>query len=114
MINTFYMVRHKHNGTWLPGGLGKGGRGGTHQEATNDRPPRLFSKRQHANAALRWWLEGICIVRYTGISTGWNEEIEQEWLTKVPPTPRIDEDWEVVEIQILPTVNSSAVIPISN
>ena len=100
---TFYMIRHKTNGTWLPNAHGRGGRGGTHQEPTTYKPPRLFSKVQHANAALRWWLEGICKVRH-----------DEEWYTKEPSTPRIKEDWEVVEVQIIMSVNTNAASLISS
>lgn len=114
MSKTFYMIRHKTNGTWLPNAHGRGGRGGTHQEPTINRPPRLFTKRQHANATLRWWLTGICAVRYGGL-TGWDErEPDEEWYTKEPPSPRVKEEWEVAKIQVVMLVNTNATHIISS
>lgn len=47
---------------FLPGG----GRGGTWREPNEAKPPRLFTRRQDADTALKWWLGGPGMRRYNG------------------------------------------------
>lgn len=49
-----FAILDTEKGAFLPGG----GRGGTWREPDENKPPRLFTKKAHADAALRWWLNG--------------------------------------------------------
>lgn len=49
-----FAILDTEKGAFLPGG----GRGGTWREPDPDKPPRLFSRRAHAETALKWWLGG--------------------------------------------------------
>jgi len=56
---TYYAIKHKPSGGFLPQGLRN--RGFTHNEPSTHDPPRLFTNTKGAKCALTWWLKGETI-----------------------------------------------------
>lgn len=97
-----FALRHKATGTFMPDK--KGDAGGTYVEPFQKRrnqktTPRLFARASDAKAALRWWAEGRVHTRYS-----------EEWGTEIvgsSPVPgRNAEDWEVVAVDIIVSIDS--------
>jgi len=95
----YLAIRHKPSGGFLPSTRGYGF---TREEPCCDRPPRLFVRSTSATQALNYWLEGE---HYEG-----GEDAESGALTlKVIPKPhRRREDFEIVEIELVPRSLSEA------
>ena len=57
---TFYAIRHKPTGFYLPEPGGRLGRGGSHVNPTDPtiQPPRIWHNRLGARNALSMWLKG--------------------------------------------------------
>lgn len=86
-----FAIRKKNTNLFLPGGRR---RGFTNDELTDweKKYPRLFSKKQGASQALRWWLKGICTVSYFG-------DDGEDWdTTKIES--RKPEDMEIVKLRL--------------
>ena len=92
---TYYAIRQKSTGHFLP--QDGRGRGFTFTEpnACLAGPPRLFAKRASAGAALRCWLQGHWELRvaYRG------EDVYHD-IEKKPRASRQPEDFEVVEVKL--------------
>lgn len=95
----YLAIRHKPSGGFLPTSRGYGF---TREKPSLNKPPRLFVRPSSATQALEWWLEGE---HYEG-----PEDAESGALTlKVIPRPeRRREDFEVVEIELIPRSLSEA------
>ena len=85
---SYYAIQRFSDGAFLPAGRK---RGFTHDKPTKDKPPRLFTKKSSAEAALRWWKMGTWTERYS------NDCPE---LTCQERPERKDVEMEVVEIKI--------------
>jgi len=92
---TYYAILHKPTGCYLPLSRGGGKRGFTYAQPDGDRPPRLFTRKQAATLALKWWLGGPAIVR-------WYEDGLVLEGQKPDPTRKADE-MEIVAVKITPT-----------
>lgn len=88
-----FVIKQKSTGFYMP--IFPGRAGGTYEEPTDRRPPRLFRRRQDAKSALSWWLEGKVRASYDfeGNFDGWND------VRKVPH--RKAEDMEIVEVRLV-------------
>jgi hypothetical protein len=83
----FWAIKHVPTGCFLPAPRGRGGRGGTHVEASDAETPRLFRREQDAKTALKWWLQGAVVVTVSE----WDGEYDERWHTKHKPERRADE-----------------------
>lgn len=93
----YFAIRHKPSGGFLPTFGSRKGRGGfTHDEPSTVTPPRLFSRRQAASAALTHWLKGkLTVSQYQG----YDGDYDESWNYK-PILSRKAEDMEIVEVTI--------------
>lgn len=99
---TYYAIRHMPTGNYLPH-FGRR-RGHTHAEPVplGVAAPRLFTKRQYAQYALRCWLQGAWREHhnydsYTGEYDCWGPEPPA-----APPKDRKPEDMEITVMSIMP------------
>lgn len=98
VVTTYWAIRHKPTGGYIPQLYNSSGRGGTHSEPTSDplQPPRLFLSRVGAKLALVAWLKGK-----------WERECRHDgldyWerLVVVPVPDRKAEDMEIVELKLV-------------
>ena len=92
-MTTFWIIRDLDTGEYMPNPLGRGGRGGTHQElvaAGSGVPPRLYTSRGAALNSLRWWARG----RTSVTTVGWSDpfegsECDESWHTEPVPERRL-------------------------
>lgn len=99
MIRTFFAIRHKPTGGYLPEITGVRA-GYTHTEPETHSVPRLFLDKAAAQRALTWWLKGATSV-WRGQSSNpdsWGE-YEEDWSTE-PQEHRKAEDMEVVPVLV--------------
>lgn len=88
---TFYIVKDLDTGDYMPNALGRGGRGGTHQElvkAGSGLPPRLYHTQTGAFVSLRWWLQGRVSVSRTVYSDFEDYDVDESWHTEDVPERR--------------------------
>lgn len=101
-VGTFWIIRHKLTGGYLPE-LTKPVRGGyTHTEPTTTGKPRLFTTERGAKNALWWWLRGVLSVHMTAgdpYSDWGGNEPEEDW-TNSPVATRKAEDMAVVKVDL--------------
>ncbi|UFK26614.1 hypothetical protein [Roseobacter phage RDJL3] len=102
-MTTFYIIKDLDTGDYMPNPLGRGGRGGTHQElapAGSGVPPRLYTSSQSAFASLRWWLKGRTSVTQVCYSDPFEgSECDESWHTEDVPERRL-KNMDVVELEI--------------
>lgn len=97
----FFAIRHKPTGWFLPQRSDMKGGGHTKDEPTPFQPPRLFTRKQDAQCALKWWLKGETNVKMGRHYDSWSGgyEYDEDWNTvKVPY--RKEEEMEVVKVII--------------
>ena len=90
---TFYAIRHKPTGFYLPEPGGRLGRGGSHVNPTDPtiQPPRIWHNRLGARNALSMWLKGKFVA-----SRGQDYDGEYwEDLSVIPAPERKAEDMEI-------------------
>lgn len=92
--HTFYGIQQISTGKLLPAPRGRGGRGGTRVNFDDAGTPRLFTQRQHADTALKWWLGGEIHVSY---HEDYNGEVDEDW-SVVKREDRSAQDCRVVEL----------------
>lgn len=92
----FWAIKHVPTGRFLPAPRGRGGRGGTHVEASDGETPRLFRREQDAKVALKWWLQGRVFVTVRE----WEGEYNEDWDTEPMPERRADE-MAVVKVTLI-------------
>lgn len=96
---TFYAIRHKPSGGYLPEPAGRMGRGGSHVEpATDGTRPRLFTTERAARIALSTWLKGK-VVRASGYDYKNGDYWEDVKLIPIPSRSR--EDMEIVSTSLV-------------
>ena len=102
-MTVFHILKDLDTGDYMPNPLGRGGRGGTHQElapAGSGVPPRLYTSKQAAFSSLRWWLRGV-----TSVTTQcWSDpfeggECDESWHTEPVPERRL-RNMDVIEMEI--------------
>lgn len=94
---SMFAIRHKPTGAFMPTFGSRKGRGGfTHDEPSTTATPRLFQRRQYAQAALAHWLKGRLTVRSYQDYSG---EYDEDWSYE-PIADRKAEDMEIVEVRI--------------
>lgn len=101
-MTTFHILKDLDTGDYMPNPLGRGGRGGTHQElvkAGSGIPPRLFTSSQAAFSALRWWSRGITSVTQVCSSSLFEGECDEQWHTKPVPERKL-RNMDVVEVEV--------------
>lgn len=103
-VGTFWIIRHKPTGGWLPE-LTKPKRGGyTHTEPGFWNTPRLFTTERGAKNALWWWLRGVITTRMRQTFDGdWIEDWDDE-----PKPGRKAEDMEIVKVDLSVVVEEIA------
>lgn len=110
MINviTYWLIRHKPTGGYLPDPLGRMGRGGSWVEPVIFDPddlttePRVCTTKRSAQGVLTQWLRGR--VHH---SSGWHEDhysggreyYEENEIEYVPS--RIKEDMEIISVELI-------------
>ena len=92
-MSTFYIVRNKHTGEWLPASKQ---RNSTAARLCRDHPPRLFKTPGGAKNALNWWSYGVFHMNRGAYGDDWDLDV-------VRCKDRKKEDMEVVEVTL--TVN---------
>jgi hypothetical protein len=93
---TYWAIRHKPSGGFLPAGRK---RGFTHDQPSTELPPRLFTKRRAAKAALRCWLMGDWKEETSGGSSYYGDDYD---IYPVPPSkPPADRKPEEMEVVML-------------
>lgn len=93
---TFWFIRHKPSGHYLPEPAGRLGRGGSHVEPTafNSQPPRVFTTERSAKSALTAWLRGKFV---RSGSRDWETGIwEEDDLECIPVPSRKREEMEII------------------
>jgi len=107
---TRWAIRHNPSGGYLDLPQGRGGKGGTWSEPTpldGPHPVRLFHTEPAAKISLTCWLKGRVTVSRGHHPDPWGDgdDYSEDWHTeKVPERRR--EDMEIVEMQLLPAVNT--------
>lgn len=97
---SYYAIRHKLTGHFLPPPIGRSGKGGSWTEPTEG-PPRLFHKRRNAEIALRAWLKGIH--KRTVEEWGSMDALEPQYdegINIEPQPHRKAEDMEIVTLSL--------------
>lgn len=94
MIKTYYIIREKSTGKWLPEVAGTRG-GYTHTQPVAHLPPRLFVHSSAAQRALTWWLKGITSV--DRFRDSYTLEYDETWRLDEMPE-RKKENMEVVPV----------------
>lgn len=94
-----FALQHKPSGVFMPAPRGRAG--GTYVEPFSSlkcqtTTPRLFSRRQDAESALKWWLAGEVQVSWTG---SFGEE-DREIVGQKVKVDRQSDDWEVVPVRL--------------
>ena len=98
-IGTFWIIRNKTTGDWLPE-LVKPLRGGyTHTEPCKNHTPRLFTTERGAKNALWWWLRGEVTVRMTQGDPFNGNEPDEDWHNEKKPG-RKAEDMEIIKVDL--------------
>lgn len=104
VLRTFWGIRHKPTGRFLPEPLGRAGRGGSHTEPSATEPPRIFDTELGAKRALSAWLQGkfVCGRGYYPGHPGndWESGYYEE-VTVVKQPHRVREDMEVVPLKLV-------------
>lgn len=96
---TVFAIRQKSTGMFIPG-LEKGRRyGGSYQEPTNQRVPRLFYDSKTAKNFLVQWLLGHH--KKTSKQSGEFGEDVMQTITIIPQPHRKREDMEIVEFELV-------------
>ncbi len=99
-IGSYWVIRSKKTGDWLPE-LVKPLRGGyTHTEPCRNHTPRLFTTERGAKNALWWWLRGVVTVHFTAgdpMSDYGGTEPEEDWNTTAKPDRALHE-MEVIQV----------------
>lgn len=99
---TFYVIRHKPTGYFLP--LRSTRRGNTHSKPEKDCIPRLFKNKQSASNALHWWLSGVFVYE---LSEDWESSYREWELHCTPKSDRKAEDMEIIEVDLTIKANPS-------
>jgi hypothetical protein len=98
---SFWAVRHKPTGWYLPEVYGRQGRGGSHVEPTNLVRPRLFISQRAAKAYLGQWLLGKHNAS-RGYDSGspYSEPEYWEEVSVEPVATRKREEMEIIELKL--------------
>lgn len=102
-VITFWFVRHKPSGGYLPEPAGRMGRGGSHVEPvvhTEDpaTTPRVFTTKRSATNALSSWLRGK--VYHSSGYDGWDNEY-YEGTDLVPVPSRKKDEMEIISVELV-------------
>ncbi|KKN90044.1 hypothetical protein LCGC14_0231570 [marine sediment metagenome] len=92
-----YAILHRPTDKLMPEGPGRGNRGFTHCEPTDNRKPRLFSTSHAAYCALGWWLKGK--VKVVHIYDSYDGDDDERWETTSCPERNV-EDMEIVGVEL--------------
>ncbi len=95
---TFYAVRHKPSGGFLPVIPRRWRDGHTHLEPCTDSPPRLHSTKIGAQRALAQWLKGPLVRNYKPDRFG--DVLAEAGYRHMPVPSRIPADMEIVTIRL--------------
>lgn len=99
-VGTYWMIRHKPTGGWLPE-LAKPLRAGyTGTEPTTKGKPRIFTTERGAKDALRWWLRGIVNITVKMSDFGSLDPEPAESWDEIPMPNRKAEEMEVVKVDL--------------
>jgi len=102
-VLSFFIIRNKKTGQYLPPGMGSGARGTTHQDLVTPcetRPPKLYHTEAAAKSSLTWWLKGVTSVNRFTIGSSWEGyETDESWGTEPDPS-RIAEDMEIAQVDL--------------
>ncbi len=101
-MKTFFAIRHKPTGHFLPEHGSRKGRGGyTNDEPDATKPPRMFEHRRHAKGALDWWLKGIAGMKRSYSLYSKYDDVDEEIQTIESLPHRKAEDMEIVEVRVI-------------
>lgn len=104
---TFWVIRHKPSGGYLPQPMGREKRGGSHVEVTKhiigkpETEPRLCTNRRSAVAVLNAWMNGKYVTSRGGGYMGredWEDFYEETYI--MPQPHRVREEMEIIPLDL--------------
>lgn len=104
---TFWLIRHKPTGGYLPEPIGRMGRGGSHVEPVvhTDDPattPRIFQSERAAKNALAAWLRGKYVAHRGSYSGGPDFDVDYYEDIEIVPVPgRKREEMEIISADLV-------------